>query len=93
MEKKRNKKRHSGGVLIEYKGLGTISMDELIQAVITDINVLKDNYNAKFVTDVRLLLPFTNEYGERIDLKRMSGEKISKIDTNHYRPSCLDYER
>lgn len=91
MDRKKGNKRQPG-ILVEYKELGTISMDELIQAIITDIHVLRDDFNAKFTTGVRLILPVTNEYGELIDLKKSNGQKISKFDTNHYRPSCLDYD-
>lgn len=91
MDKKKGNKRQSG-ILIEYRGLGTVSMDELLQALITDIHVLRDDYNAKFTTGVRLFLPITNEYGEHIDIKKPSGERLSKFDTVHYRPTCLDFE-
>lgn len=80
------------GLLIDYKELGTISIDELAHAVIEDIQALKDIYNIRYVTGVRLRLPVTNEYGERLKVRRPTGGYIYRMDTHHYRPACKDYD-
>lgn len=88
-DKKRNR---NPGLMIEYQELGTISIDELAQAILTDINALKDIYNVRYVTGVRMRIPVTNEYGEAIVVRRTGGGTLLKIDTHHYRPHCLDYD-
>lgn len=89
---KKNKDDKQNGLLIEYRELGTISIDELCHAVIADIQALKDIYNVRFVNGARLRLSVTNEYGERLDVHRPAGGKIYRIDTHHYRPACKDYD-
>lgn len=79
-------------LLIEYRGLGTITIDELAHAIMEDIQTLKEEFNVRYVTGVRLHLPVTNEYGDPLRLKRPGGGKLRHIDTHHYRPACLDYK-
>ncbi len=80
------------GLTIAYKELGTISIDEFIQAVITDVYALKDIYNVLYVNGSRLKLFVTNEYGEPVKLRRPAGGTIHFMDTHHYRPACKDYD-
>ena len=80
------------GVTIDYKQLGTISIDELAQAVYADIQSLKDIYNVQYVTAPRLKLPVTNEYGDKLKVRRPGGGRVFRLDTHHYRPACKDYE-
>ena len=80
------------GLLVSYKQLGTISIDELKHAVIEDINALKDIYNVRYVKACRLKLFVTNEYGEEYQVRRPGGGRIYYMDTHHYRPACKDYE-
>ena len=80
------------GVLIAYKELGTISIDEFRQALIADLQALKDIYNVQFVTAPRLKIIATTEYGEPVRLRRPAGGYIYYMDTHHYRPSCRDYD-
>jgi hypothetical protein len=77
---------------IDYKELGTISIDELAHAVIEDIHALKDIYNIRYVKGPRLLIYPTNEYGEPVKVERPTGGKIDFMDTHHYRPACKDYD-
>lgn len=77
---------------IDYKALGTISIDELAHAIIEDIQALKDIYNVRYVKGPRLRIYPTNEYGEPIRLVRPTGGKIDFMDTHHYRPACKDYD-
>jgi hypothetical protein len=80
------------GLTIGYKQLGVISIDELAQALLADINALKDIYNVQFVASSRLKLFITNEYGDIRKLRRPGGGRIYYMDTHHYRPACKDYD-
>ncbi len=86
-----SKKTKDDALVIEYKALGTITIDELAHAILEDIQALKNDHNIRFVTGVRLRLPVTNEYGEPLRVRRPGGGKMTRIDTHHYRPACLDY--
>ena len=82
----------SNGLMISYKQLGTINIDELAHAVIEDIQALKDTYNVRYVTGARLKLFTTDEYGRRVEVRRPAGGIIRYMDTLHYRPACRDYD-
>ncbi len=88
-----SKKKKDHALLIEYKALGTICIEELCQAILEDLHALRDNHNVRFVTGVRLRIPATNEYGDPLRVRRDSGASMFRIDTHHYRPMCLDYDR
>ncbi len=78
---------------VDYSLLGIMTLDEFKQALWTDLNVLKDAHNVKFVKAPTLRLEFTNEYGERAILKGLGdGKPIYRMHTRHYRPACLDYD-
>jgi hypothetical protein len=81
-----------GGLTISYKGLGTISIDELLHALAEDIHALKDIYNIGFVKGPRLRLYATDEYGTPVRVRRPTGGKLVFMDTVHYRPACKDYD-
>ena len=87
-----SKKIKDDALIIEYKALGTITIEELAHAIMEDIQALKSDHNVRFVTGVRLRLPVTNEYGEPLRVRRPSGDWMQRIDTHHYRPACLDYD-
>jgi hypothetical protein len=87
-----NKKGKDDALIIEYKSLGTITIDELAHAIIEDIQILKNEHSVRFVTAVRLRLPVTNEYGDPLRVIRPGGGRMYRIDTHHYRPACLDYD-
>lgn len=80
------------GLTISYKELGTISIDEFKQAILADLAALKDIYNVHYLTAPRLKLFVTNEYGEKIRVRRPGGSSVYYMDTHHYRPACKDYE-
>jgi hypothetical protein len=89
------KKKHfsTSGLTINYAELGTISVDEFRDAVIEDIEALKDLYNIRFVKAPRLRINATNEYGEPVRVVRPTGGgTIDYMDTHHYRPACKDYD-
>ena len=80
-------------VEITYKNLGTITMDELKQALWEDIEALKDQFGVSYVNGVKLLVPATNEFGDPLLVKRLStGAPVKHLDTHHYHPACLDYK-
>lgn len=89
---KKNKTFSGGGLTIDYKELGTISINEFRDAVIADIEALKDIYNIRYVKSPRLRMYPTNEYGEPVRLTRPAGGTIEFMDTHHYRPACKDYD-
>jgi len=80
------------GLTIGYKELGTISIEEMMEALVEDMQALRDIYNVHYVNGSRLRLYVTNEYGEPIKVTRPAGGRVRYLDTHHYRPSCLDYK-
>ena len=80
------------GLLVNYKELGTVSVEEMIHAVVADLHAIRDYYNVRYVTGSRLKLFATNEYGEALKVYRPEGGIVRYLDTHHYRPSCKDYE-
>ena len=86
------KKPRDHALVIEYKELGTISLAELIHALLEDLQVLQEELNVRFVTGARIRIPVTNEYGEPCKMRSKTGVILNKINTSHFRPSCLDYE-
>lgn len=91
MSRKRGKQpKHV--LTVDFSKLGTVSIEELRQAIYTDIEALKDMYGINFLTGAELTLPITNEYGDPRDVRHPEGHHISRIDTHHYRPACLDYD-
>jgi hypothetical protein len=80
-------------VVVDYKKLGTIALDELTQALWEDAQMLREEFGVSFVTGVKLLVPATNEYGDPLLVKRLStGAPVKHLDTHHYRPACIDYK-
>ena len=78
---------------IDYKKLGMVPLDELKQALWEDIEMLRAEFGVSYVTNVKLLVPATNEYGDPLLVKRLStGATVRHLDTHHYRPACLDYQ-
>jgi len=78
---------------IDYKSLGTISLDELKQALWEDIQALHDEFDVSFVKNVKLIVPSTNEFGDPVAVHRGSnGHATKRIDPHHYPPACLDYK-
>ena len=65
--------KKSDPVEIDYKGLGTIAIDELKQAIWEDIDALKNQFGVSFVTGVKLIVPATNEFGDPVVVKRTHG--------------------
>ncbi len=90
--KKRSGPFEPDGLTIGYKELGTISLEELRDAILADIRALRDIYNVQYVKHSRLKLHITNEYGEKIKVRRPTGGTIFYMDTHHYRPACKDYD-
>lgn len=91
MSKKRGS-HEPDGLTVHYKQLGTVSMEELAHALIEDIKSIENLYNVRFVTGGYLKLYVTNEYGDKLPVRRPEGGKVSFIDTFHFKPACKDYE-
>lgn len=78
---------------IDYTKIGTVSLDELKQAFWEDLQALHDEFGISFVKNVKLIVPATNEFGDPVQVRRLSnGQRIKRIDTHHYHPACLDYK-
>ena len=89
----KNKGPHeSRSLIIAYKELGTISIDEFRDALVEDTHALKDIYNIRYLKGARLTFYVTNEYGEEVKVRRPTGGSIHYMDTHHYRPACKDYD-
>lgn len=80
------------GLLVAYWQLGTISIDELRDALVEDLHVLKELYNVRYVKGSKLKITVTNEYGEELKVRRPGGGRMYFMHTHHYRPACKDYE-
>jgi len=89
---KGSKTFNAAGLVIDYRGLGTISVSELIHAVIEDVHVLSDLYNINFVKGPRLKLFPTDEYGSPVRILNPAGGSVQYLHTHHLRPACKDYE-
>ena len=89
---KKTKDDRMPGLMIEYRELGTVSIEEMTHAIIEDLKALKEIYNVQYVKGARLRLPITNQYGELCNVRRPGGGNLYRIDTHHYRPACMDYE-
>lgn len=79
-------------MVIEYRSLGTMSIDEFRKAIWTDLEILKDLYNVKYVRAPRLKIPITDKFGDHVALKRPDGKHIHRLATHHFRPACQDYD-
>ncbi|HWY62881.1 MAG TPA: hypothetical protein VNW15_13345 [Rhizomicrobium sp.] len=80
-------------LVIDYQKLGTVPLDQWKQAIWEDIEALKDHFGIAYVTNAKLIVPATNEFGDPLVVKRLStGAPVKRLDTHHYRPACLDYQ-
>lgn len=86
-------KDHTIPLEIDYKTLGTISIDEFQQALWEDLQALRDGFDVSYLKNAKLIIPATNEFGDPVDVRRRAnGQRIKRIDTHHYHPACLDYK-
>ena len=81
-----------GLLIIGYDQLGVIPIEELRDALIEDMQALKDIYNIHYINSSRLKILATNEYGEAVKIRRPRGGSITYLDTHHFRPACRDYD-
>ena len=55
--------------------------------------MLREEFGVAYVTNVKLMVRATNEYGDPLLVKRLStGAPVKHLDTHHYHPACLDYK-
>jgi hypothetical protein len=87
-----NRRLDASGLTVDYKMLGTISIEELAHALWEDIQTLRETYNVRYVKAPRLKLYVTDEYGEEIQVRRPGGGYLHYLRTHHFRPACKDYE-
>lgn len=83
---------NSSSLVIDYRDLGTISVTEMMHAVIEDAHILTDVYNINFVKGSRLKVFATDEYGQPVRIINPAGGAIQYMPTHHLRPACKDYE-
>lgn len=77
---------------VDYALLGMMTLEELKHALWTDIEVLRETYNVKYVKATKLRLELVNEFGETAQLKGLGdGKPIFRLHSRHFRPSCKDY--
>jgi len=84
--------RKNRDLTIDFEKLGTICIDEFQQAFIEDMAGVKEFYGVRFVTAPTLRIPVTNEYGDPLIVRGPTGRLITRLDTHHYHPACLDYK-
>ncbi len=77
---------------ITYNKIGTVTLAEFEQAIWEDIKALHAEFGVSFVTNSKLIIRATNEFGDPVVVKRLStGAVVRRLDTHHYHPACLDY--
>jgi hypothetical protein len=78
---------------VDYTRLGTISLDEFRQAILTDLHVLEDVHGVESITAPLLRIKVTDDYGEPHPVRSLGdGKPIYRMHTRHFRPACWDYE-
>lgn len=86
------KKNNSHILQINYRVLGTISLDEFRQALWADLAALDTDLRVEFLKAPILRIPITTAHGDPIPLYHLTERPMYRIDTHHYRPACKDYE-
>lgn len=86
------KKNNNNRLTVDYHHLGTLSELQLIEAIIDDIKMIEEDYGVRFYSNARLVVWASNEYGDTRSFVRHCGEPVSRLDSTHYRPACLDYD-
>jgi len=92
MSCKKSKNRQNV-LTVDYAKMGVMTIDEFKQALWTDLQILKDEHNAKYVSAPKLKLELTDKFGERLPLRDAhDGKPIYRLHTHHFRPACMDYD-
>ncbi len=85
--------KYQPSLTVDYSLLGIVTLEELRQAILTDLAVLADIYHVKYVKGPRLRIELSNEFGDTAPLKSLGdGKPIYRMRTRYYRPACLDYD-
>ena len=80
-------------LVIGYEKIGSIPLDQWKQAILDDIEALRNEFGISYVTNSKLIVAATNEFGDPLVIKRLStGATVKHLDTHYYRPACLDYQ-
>lgn len=85
--------KENNRLIINYHRIGTVTERELVQAIVADLRMIEEEFGVKYCTGAKLIIYATNEYGDPISIKRPTGARVWQIDTLHYRPACLDFEK
>lgn len=92
-KKDRKGKASDNDLTFTYERLGTITLDEQKQAIWEDIEALRQEFGVSFITGAELVIRATNEFGDPVQVRRLStGAAVKRLDTHHYYPACLDYK-
>jgi len=90
-------KKYSGKpspyLTVDYTRLGTISLNEWRQAILTDLHVLEDLHDVQYITAPLLRIQVSDAFGEPLPVRNLGdGKPIYRMHTRHFRPSCMDYD-
>ena len=93
MSRKKNNSNDKPGLTIDYSRIGVMTIEEFKQALWTDIQILKDEHNVKYITKPKLKLGLTDAFGECTPLRgRYDSKPIYRLHTQYNRPACWDYD-
>jgi len=93
MSKKKTKTDKKPTLTIDFSRIGIMTIEEFKQALWTDIQILKDEYNVKYITAPKLKIGLTDAFGECTPLRgRYDGKPIYRLHTHYNRPACMDYD-
>lgn len=84
--------KSTGSLTVDYVRMGVMTIDELKQALWTDLQILKDERRVKYIKAPRLKLQPTDENGEPAPVRDRDGKTLHRMHTYHYRPACMDYD-
>ena len=59
-------------LVIGYEKIGTIPLDQWKQAIWDDIEALRNEFGISYVTNSKLIVAATNEFGDPLVIKRLS---------------------
>jgi hypothetical protein len=78
-------------LVIGYEKIGTIPLDQWKQAILDDIEALRNEFGISYVTNSKLSGGH-QRFGGPLVIKRLStGATVKHLDTHYYRPACLGY--
>lgn len=91
MSRKKSGKKPAG-ITVDYAKMGVMTIEELKQALWTDLQILKDERRVKYIVAPRLKLQPTDESGDPVPVRGRDGRTLHRMHTSHFRPACMDYD-